>query len=684
MKSNLKKQVTYKKALIFLMFTLFGYNHLFAQLTIYQNQNQTGTQGTCVQSTIYKGTTIPQSLDNSISSINLQQGYMATMAENEDGSGNRYTFIAAVSNVTVNLSAQLNDKVSFIRVLPFINNLKKGVGNTDNTNVAALGVAWFYDWGAADVSTSSSEYSPMSWGKSAASFSKIPDYISQTGVNTLLSFNEPDNSNQSNIDYQTAVYFHENLAAVGLRTSSPACEEGGATVWLSNFMNSANARNINVDFIAVHWYDWGSYSSTNNTAPNVNNLFNRFKTYINNIYSLYNKPIWITEFNANPNTTEATHTAFMALALPWLDSQPFVERYAYFFPPALPPMSGGSLTPIGTAYKNHTSTASFTVNKDNTAVTGSGNSRYVYEAENATLNGSNIVTSCSNVSGGKMVSATTGANSVSFQNVSVASAGNYYLDISYYAKTGKSGIQVKINGGTPISLTFPSNGNWCYESGNNFPGVYEATVTLNAGNNTIEFSESTILDKINLTGIIGTLPIKLVDFSAEVKDYGVKLNWETAQETNNQYFEVLKADENKNFETIAQIKGAINSTTPKFYSYADKYPLAGANYYMLKQVDLDGKSTTSNPIVTYFSLNNNDFKVIKSTVNNVGLQIDLQDAESGMITCVSINGEILYKQKVSFKSGINTLEIPISTDTGSVIVINYHSDKMNKSIKIIR
>ncbi len=335
---------------------LFSGQLAYGQLTIFPDLNQAGISGTCVQNTIYVGASIPQSLNNLISSIQLQQGFMATLAENEDGTGSAYTFVAATSTVTVNLTSLLNDKVSFIRVLPLRNTKKKGVGNTNNAWIDPLNVSWFYDWGASDVGTVNREYALMAWGRSGANSTNVNNYIAKPDITHLLSFNEPDNVDQSNIPFGEAVTLHKNLTATGYRLGSPAPTEGQATVWLTNFMDSANRANVKVDFMAVHWYDWGSYLSTLNTAPDPNGVFTRFKNYINNIYAIYNKPIWITEFNANRNTTSATHEAFIALAVPWLESQPFVERYAYFFPPALPPVDGGgNLTAIGTAYKNQVS-----------------------------------------------------------------------------------------------------------------------------------------------------------------------------------------------------------------------------------------------------------------------------------------------------------------------------------------
>lgn len=172
----------------------------------------------------------------------------------------------------------------------------------------------------------------MSWGRTGANSStNITNYINKPNVTHLLSFNEPDNTDQSNIPFAEAVTLHENLAQTGLRLGSPAPTESQAFVWLKSFMAGAKEQNVKVDYVAIHWYDWGSYLNTLNTSPNANDVFNRFKSYVNNIYAIYGKPIWITEFNANRNTTSATHQAFITLALPWLEAQPFVERYAYFF-----------------------------------------------------------------------------------------------------------------------------------------------------------------------------------------------------------------------------------------------------------------------------------------------------------------------------------------------------------------
>jgi len=68
----------------------------------------------------------------------------------------------------------------------------------------------------------------------------------------------------------------------------------------------------------------------------------------------------------------------------------------------------------------------------------------------------------------------------------------------------------------------------------------------------------------------------------------VLLEWETVEELNNEYFEIYRSDNTKDWESIATISGAGTTLQTVRYSYKDKYPTIGKNYYMLVQFDFDG------------------------------------------------------------------------------------------------
>ncbi|MDD3860616.1 MAG: T9SS type A sorting domain-containing protein, partial [Bacteroidales bacterium] len=92
------------------------------------------------------------------------------------------------------------------------------------------------------------------------------------------------------------------------------------------------------------------------------------------------------------------------------------------------------------------------------------------------------------------------------------------------------------------------------------------------------------------------LPVELFDFTAECNNSTSILKWSTASETNNDYFILEKSKDMLNFFELTRIEGAGNSNTILSYSVIDNELFEGDNYYRLKQVDFDGRTTIYNTI----------------------------------------------------------------------------------------
>ncbi len=102
------------------------------------------------------------------------------------------------------------------------------------------------------------------------------------------------------------------------------------------------------------------------------------------------------------------------------------------------------------------------------------------------------------------------------------------------------------------------------------------------------------------------IPVELTSFSASLVSAGVKLNWSTATELNNDGFEIQKKIDNGNFFVIGFVKGQGTSTHRNEYSFIDKNTDPGKYLYRLKQIDFDGSYSYSHivdidfePITTY-------------------------------------------------------------------------------------
>jgi hypothetical protein len=341
----------------------------FSNLTVFSENSLEGESANITNNTVFEGESIPNNLNDDISSFKLNKGYMATFAENEDGTGKSKVFIASEKDILINLLPEyLNNKISFIRVIPWNWVTKKGTAG----DTAAMYNNWFYKWSNNGNSDMSREYAPMAWGKGAADDINDIEIIKQKYKSThLLAFNEPDNCNDQSGQYgnmcvvDTSLVYYKNLLKTGLRMVSPATRQGEVFSWLNEFNYKAENQEIRIDVIAVHWYDW---TSNPENSPNANpqDIYNRFVNYLENVHNLYGLPIWITEFNANRYRNEWVHRQFLQLALPYLEETEYIERYS-FFPPVTDQADffdeNNNYTQIGEFYSNFTSTKSIAENE---------------------------------------------------------------------------------------------------------------------------------------------------------------------------------------------------------------------------------------------------------------------------------------------------------------------------------
>jgi Glycosyl hydrolase catalytic core len=250
-------------------------------------------------------------------------------------------------------------------ISPALRSAKKGVGwhgSAGATALPKLQVEWAYSWwyrNYGDV-PKLTEYVPMILDSEVVN--KNPGMIAETRAygRFLLGFNEPDQGDPDKVSVDTALGLWPQFIATGMRLGSPvmAGQADLADGWLDRFMRGAEQKGYRVDVICVHAYI-DQYEPEAATG--------KLLDYLKAIHARYQKPIWLTEF-ALANywkkipATEDEQIAFMAKALPMLESLEFVERYAWFHlgskhPDALIEHAqlcdeNGELTRIGCFYRD--------------------------------------------------------------------------------------------------------------------------------------------------------------------------------------------------------------------------------------------------------------------------------------------------------------------------------------------
>jgi autotransporter-associated beta strand protein len=334
----------------------------FQPLTVFTGAQFTGAAGSRAQWTYYTGATI-----TNVSSFKLKRGYQAVFAQSSDGAKYSKCYIAQDGDLEIGaLPATLDKQVRFIYVTPWRWISKKGIAG--NPPYSSLNVSWWYDWNIDQSSSRDLEYAAI---RQQPNWPGLSQNWKSMGINTVLGYNEPDNSSQDaykNLTPQgsvtNAVARLPDQLATGLRVGSPATTDGGRSGWLYPFVQQADAAGYRVDFVAIHYY-WAWTPSDPSGA--ANQMYN----FLLDIWNNTHRPIWITEWNNGANWTDnnpyavptyAQQQACVSAMINMLESTPFVERYALYNwveDGRSLVTSSNTVTPAGTTYSNLVSNLSY-------------------------------------------------------------------------------------------------------------------------------------------------------------------------------------------------------------------------------------------------------------------------------------------------------------------------------------
>ena len=215
-------------------------------------------------------------------------------------------------------------------------------------------------------------------------------------------------------------------------------------------------------------------------------------------------------------------------------------------------------------------------------------------------------------------------------------------------------------------------------SGSNLGGGDEIAAHFGLGTNTVV--DSVIVNWLGggadtLTNIsmnqtiliveaVSPLPIELTEFSGIAKADKVQLNWTTASETDNDFFEIQRSRDGSNFEKIGIREGKGNDQTVNHYELIDEDPFVGKNYYRLKQIDFDGSFSYSHIIVVAVSSTQKDVVEIypNPVIDNVFFaQVTSEIKSPFTVELFDLNGKlILQKSSTVYSNSSSTLEISTS------------------------
>ena len=161
------------------------------------------------------------------------------------------------------------------------------------------------------------------------------------------------------------------------------------------------------------------------------------------------------------------------------------------------------------------------------------------------------------------------------------------------------------------------------------------------------------------------VPVTLVYFKGKQNGPVNRLEWETATEANNAGFELQRSADGINFSTLTSITSQApdgNSNVKLLYAFDDERPLAGNNYYRLKQMDRDGRFNLSQTVllkggkpamVTISSIYPNPATTeLKALVSS-------PKTEKVRLIVTDISGKQVLQQAAQLITGDNMIVLPV-------------------------
>lgn len=178
--------------------------------------------------------------------------------------------------------------------------------------------------------------------------------------------------------------------------------------------------------------------------------------------------------------------------------------------------------------------------------------------------------------------------------------------------------------------------------------------------------------------VVGTLPVRLVEFTARGQEGNlVRLDWKVADSRENRGFEILRRGEQGAGKLIAEMP----ARAAEQYSYDDRSPLQGNNYYILVQVDNDGTRTELAVRKVAFSLEGEKLAAYPTPTSGA-VSVDFAAGRFSRAVLAELSGKTIAKRDIGSEARSTSFDLQ-SLPSG-IYMIRLIGDKASDAVKVVR
>lgn len=186
---------------------------------------------------------------------------------------------------------------------------------------------------------------------------------------------------------------------------------------------------------------------------------------------------------------------------------------------------------------------------------------------------------------------------------------------------------------------------------------------------------------------VNPLPVRLLLFTAALKEKAVLLQWATAMETGNTGFELQRSANGREFYYIGFVAGTGNSSVRRDYHYTDQnLPAASKLYYRLKQVDKDG--TVHYSAVCIIKLGGTTGFEFVAQPNpfrdKVQLSVVSQREERAVVRITDAFGKTVHMATVSLINGTSVFTPELQNMPQGLYYVQLITPRRQETIKLVK
>ena len=142
---------------------------------------------------------------------------------------------------------------------------------------------------------------------------------------------------------------------------------------------------------------------------------------------------------------------------------------------------------------------------------------------------------------------------------------------------------------------------------------------------------------------LAPLPVQLVSFVGRMQGRTARLTWQTASESNSDYFEVQASADGRSFEPVGRVAAAGSSQQARHYQFECQPAASGSSYYRLRQIDQDGTAHYSPTVVVQTGAA--AVEVFPSCFAD-HLTVRLPTAAAASLTLLAADGRVVRRQEL--------------------------------------